>query len=89
LCLYRFASSGGDVSAQRDLGLVLLDLERPVEAADELSEAARAGDEEAAAVLQQLASEAKAQEEQARAKLREMAELGDPRAQQMLQELMA
>eukprot|EP00441_Pelagodinium_beii_P016350 CAMPEP_0197659834 /NCGR_PEP_ID=MMETSP1338-20131121/49317_1 /TAXON_ID=43686 ORGANISM="Pelagodinium beii, Strain RCC1491" /NCGR_SAMPLE_ID=MMETSP1338 /ASSEMBLY_ACC=CAM_ASM_000754 /LENGTH=336 /DNA_ID=CAMNT_0043236959 /DNA_START=15 /DNA_END=1025 /DNA_ORIENTATION=+ len=85
----RLASSGGDVSAQRDLGLVLLDLGRPVEAADELSEAARAGDDEAAAVLQQLAAEAKAQEDEARAKLQEMAELGDPRAKQMLQELMA
>jgi len=86
LCYLRLGCEGGDVSAQRDLGLVLLELGRPVEAADELSQAAQAGDDEAAAVLTQLGEEAKAQEAEARAKLEELAQLGDPRAMRMLQE---
>jgi len=85
----RLGCPAGDVSAQRDLGLVLLDLGQPAEAAEELRQAANAGDEDAAVVLQQLASEAQAKEAEARAKLKELAELGDPRAMRMLEELSA
>jgi len=83
----RVGCEGGDVSAQRDLGLVLLELGQPVEAAEELRQAAQAGDDEAAAVLTQLGEEAKAQEAEAISKLEELAQLGDPRAMRMLQEL--
>lgn len=83
----RVGAEGGDISARRYLGLALLDLERPVEAADELSLAANAGDEDAAGILNQLGSEAKAREQEALKKLQEMAELGDPRAIRMLEEL--
>eukprot|EP00930_Biecheleria_cincta_P003436 TRINITY_DN104368_c0_g1_i1.p1 TRINITY_DN104368_c0_g1~~TRINITY_DN104368_c0_g1_i1.p1 ORF type:complete len:343 (+),score=81.53 TRINITY_DN104368_c0_g1_i1:79-1107(+) len=85
----RLGCEAGDVSAQRDLGLVLLDLGQPAEAAEELRQAAQAGDEEAAVVLQQLAAEAQAKEAEARAKLKELAELGDPRAARILEELSA
>lgn len=85
----RLGAQGGDVSAQRDLGLVLLDLGRPVEAAEELREAAEAGDEDAAEVLKQLGEEAKAREAEARSKLQQLAQLGDPRARQLLEELTA
>jgi len=85
----RLGCQAGDVSAQRDLGLVLLDLGQPAEAAEELRQAADAGDEEARAVLQQLGAEAQSKEAEARAKLKELAELGDPRAAQILKELSA
>mmetsp|Transcript_29754 Transcript_29754/g.91595 ORF Transcript_29754/g.91595 Transcript_29754/m.91595 type:complete len:305 (-) Transcript_29754:97-1011(-) len=41
----RVGSRGGDVGAQRNLGLLLLELRRPAEAAEELRAAAAAGDE--------------------------------------------
>lgn len=56
----RIGSDGGDISAQRNLGFLLLQLERPGEAALELSKAAEAGDEQAVEVLAQLAKEAEA-----------------------------
>merc|ERR1711972_166102 len=83
----RLGSKGGDLGAQRTLGLLLLEDERSVEAAEELSMAARAGDEEAASILQQLQAEARAQEAEMRAKLQEMARMGDPRAMSILEEL--
>jgi len=85
----RLGSEGGDASAQRVLGLLLLELGRPAEAAKELSLAAKAGDDEANTILQQLKAEAEAQEAQMRAKLEEMAEMGDPRALQILEEIRA
>lgn len=83
----RIGSDGGDVVAQRHLGMVLLELGRHVEAAEQLRDAAEAGDEEAAGLLGQLAEEARSQEKAARAKLEEMAARGDLRAAAMLQEL--
>jgi len=81
------AVDGGDVSAQRDLGLLLLEMGQPVEASEQLKLAAEAGDEEAAAVLQQLISEANERQKEARAKLEKLAEMGDPRARMMLADL--
>lgn len=83
----RIGVDGGDVSAQRDLGLLLLEMGQPVEASQQLKMAAEAGDEEAAAVLQQLLEEAKERQQDARAKLEKLAEMGDPRALSMLAEL--
>eukprot|EP00933_Yihiella_yeosuensis_P024571 TRINITY_DN19058_c0_g1_i1.p1 TRINITY_DN19058_c0_g1~~TRINITY_DN19058_c0_g1_i1.p1 ORF type:complete len:339 (+),score=102.42 TRINITY_DN19058_c0_g1_i1:134-1150(+) len=82
----RRASDGGVVSAQRDLGILYLETQRPVEAAAELNAAATAGDEEAVSILQQLVAEADAQKAEARAKLKELALSGDLRAAKMLQE---
>eukprot|EP00444_Apocalathium_aciculiferum_P000382 CAMPEP_0183392288 /NCGR_PEP_ID=MMETSP0370-20130417/7039_1 /TAXON_ID=268820 /ORGANISM="Peridinium aciculiferum, Strain PAER-2" /LENGTH=343 /DNA_ID=CAMNT_0025572193 /DNA_START=49 /DNA_END=1080 /DNA_ORIENTATION=+ len=85
----RLGSKGGDVGAQRNLGIILLDLGRPVEAAEELSKAAAAGDEQAAEVLEQLSGEIAEKQAQARTKLEAMAASGDPRAKAMLEELFA
>lgn len=85
----RIASEGGDVASQRNLGLLLLDLDRPEEAAPELSKAAEAGDEQASAALEQLLQEAEAQAAEARKKLEAMASSGDIRAAQMLAEMAA
>lgn len=83
----RISVEGGDVSAQRDLGLLLLELGEPVEASEQLRMAAEAGDEDAAGALQQLVSEAQERQKEARAKLEKLAAMGDPRAQAMLAEL--
>eukprot|EP00929_Paragymnodinium_shiwhaense_P016858 TRINITY_DN12551_c0_g1_i1.p1 TRINITY_DN12551_c0_g1~~TRINITY_DN12551_c0_g1_i1.p1 ORF type:complete len:347 (-),score=117.11 TRINITY_DN12551_c0_g1_i1:181-1221(-) len=80
------AEAGMDVAAWRDLGLLLLEKGRPTEAAEELSKAAKAGDEEAAAVMKHLAGEAEAKQAEALAKLEELAAAGDERAQAMLAE---
>ena len=77
----------GDVVAKRNLGLLLLDTGRPGEAAAVLSEAAQAGDEEAAATLAHLCQEAEAKQLQAREKLIQMASEGDARAAEILREL--
>merc|ERR1711988_141844 len=83
----RIASQGGDISAQRDLGLVLLDMNEPVEATEQLKMAAEAGDEEAGSVLHQLVTEAEERRKEARAQLEKFAQMGDPRALEMLAEL--
>lgn len=83
----RVGVEGGDVSAQRDLGLLLLESGQAGEAAEHLKLAAEAGDEEAAGVLQQLVAEADERQKEARGKLEKMAQMGDPRAIKMLQEL--
>mmetsp|Transcript_17724 Transcript_17724/g.31620 ORF Transcript_17724/g.31620 Transcript_17724/m.31620 type:complete len:337 (+) Transcript_17724:79-1089(+) len=83
----RIGAEGGDVTARRNLGLLLLELGRAVEAADELRQAVLAGDEEAAEPLQRLAAEAQLREREARSRLEALAEAGDPRAAQMLREL--
>lgn len=83
----RLGAEGGDVAAQRRLGLLLLELRRPAEAAEALSGAAAAGDEEAADVLARLADEARARHAEMRAKLEELAADGDERAAAMLREL--
>jgi len=85
----RIGVKGGDLSAQRDLGCLLLDLGEPVEASEHLKLAADAGDEEAAGFLQQLATEAKERENEARAQLEKFAAMGDPRAIQILEEMRA
>jgi TPR repeat protein len=83
----RIGVQGGDVSAQRDLGLLFLEMGQPVEASEHLKAAAEAGDEEAGAALQQLVGEAQERQKEARAMLEKMAEAGDPRARAMLAEL--
>jgi len=80
----RIASDGGDTAAQRNLGLLLIQLDRPEEAVPELSKAAEAGDEQATVVLKQILEEVEAQASEARAKLEAMARSGDARAAQML-----
>lgn len=85
----RLGCSGADAAAQRGLGLLLLELERPAEAADALKIAAEVGDEEAAAILQDLAAQANAQMAEARAKLQHMADMGDLRARKMLEDFAA
>mmetsp|Transcript_7222 Transcript_7222/g.20028 ORF Transcript_7222/g.20028 Transcript_7222/m.20028 type:complete len:342 (-) Transcript_7222:100-1125(-) len=82
----RIGAEGGEVAAQRNLGLLLLELGRPAEAAQELSRAASAGDEQAADALHQLLAETRQKEAEARAKLEELAETGDVRALEMLGE---
>lgn len=83
----RIGAEGGDVVARRNLGMLLLELERPTEAAEELNKAANAGDDEAGGVLQQLAGEAADRQKEALAQLEAMASAGDPRARAMLEEL--
>eukprot|EP00747_Dinoflagellata_sp_TGD_P165227 gnl/TRDRNA2_/TRDRNA2_186234_c0_seq1.p1 gnl/TRDRNA2_/TRDRNA2_186234_c0~~gnl/TRDRNA2_/TRDRNA2_186234_c0_seq1.p1 ORF type:complete len:319 (+),score=88.78 gnl/TRDRNA2_/TRDRNA2_186234_c0_seq1:106-1062(+) len=85
----RIGSEGGDVTAQRNLGMLLLEMDRGAEAAEELSGAADAGDEQAAEALQQLLVESRVQEMEARMKLEQMAAAGDPRAIEMLREFPA
>eukprot|EP00927_Polykrikos_kofoidii_P006723 TRINITY_DN12717_c0_g1_i1.p1 TRINITY_DN12717_c0_g1~~TRINITY_DN12717_c0_g1_i1.p1 ORF type:complete len:332 (+),score=86.05 TRINITY_DN12717_c0_g1_i1:137-997(+) len=83
----RIGSEGGDVAAQRNLGILLIELQRPGDASIELSKAAAVGDEEAIKLMERLASEATTQKAEARAKLEMMAERGDPRAKEILAEL--
>jgi len=83
----KIGAAGGDVMAQRNLGWLLLELNRPAEAAQHFRDAARAGDEEAAGVLKQLLEESEQQAQLARAKLEMMAAGGDGRALEMLKEL--
>eukprot|EP00908_Phaeocystis_cordata_P018780 Transcript_30241.p1 GENE.Transcript_30241~~Transcript_30241.p1 ORF type:complete len:307 (+),score=108.38 Transcript_30241:251-1171(+) len=85
----RQGASGGDVASQRHLGLLLLELGRPAEAAEVLRQAAAQGDEEAAATLTQLGQEATSKAEEARMKLAHLASEGDPRARAMLERLSA
>lgn len=82
----RIGCDGGDVGAQRNLGLLLLELGRVEEALVELRGAMEAGDEQAAATLQQLQSEAQCREQEAMQKLEELAAQGDARAVEMLKE---
>jgi len=83
----RIGSEGGDVAAQRNLGLVLLELDQPEEAVLVLSKAAESGDEHAAVVLKQLVDEADAQAAEARTTLKAMAANGDARAAHVLSEM--
>lgn len=85
--LLQVAASAGNVDARRRLGMVMLELDRPVEAAEEFAKAAEAGDQEAAEILQRLRMEAVDQSAKARAKLEALAAAGDLRAQAMLEEL--
>ena len=75
------------MGSQRNLGLLLLELERPVEAAEQLRQAADQGDEAATATLQQLGGEADKKREEAMFRLKAMATQGDPRAVAMLEQL--
>jgi tetratricopeptide (TPR) repeat protein len=83
----RIGASGGDAVSQRNLGHLLLQLDRPTEAADALRDAATQGDENAQQALSQLALEADRKAEEARFQLRAMASRGDARAIQMLEQL--
>ena len=83
----RIGAEGGDTSAQRNLGLMLLELDGRLEdAMAQLSAAANAGDEQASATLQQLQHDSRVHEEEARAKLEQLAARGDKRAMEMLAE---
>ena len=83
----RQGAEGGDAASQRNLGLLLLELDRPAEAATALKAAAAQGDEQAGATLAQLGDEVKRQAEQARFQLGILAGKGDPRAKEMLEQL--
>ena len=83
----RTGSSGGDVAASRNLGLLLLELGRPEEAAAALRLAADGGDGLAMERLRELGEEADGQHAKARAQLQRMADAGDARAAAMLAEL--
>ncbi|EOD36692.1 hypothetical protein EMIHUDRAFT_98124 [Emiliania huxleyi CCMP1516] len=82
----RVGADGGDAGAQRNLGLLLLELGRAAEGAEMLRRAAEGGDESAAATCDQLLSEAKAREEEALFKLRALASGGDSRARAVLEQ---
>ena len=82
----RVGADGGDAGAQRNLGLLLLELGRAAEGAEMLRRAAEGGDESAAATCDQLLSEAKAREEEALFKLRALAGGGDSRARAVLEQ---
>lgn len=83
----RKAAAGGEVNAQRNLGLLLLDGgDAPDEAARHLETAARAGDEQAAAVLVQMGTEAHERAIELRQRLVAMAASGDARATECLRE---
>jgi hypothetical protein len=85
--LLRAGAAGGDVGAQRNLGLLLLELRRAGEAAPFLHQAAEGGDAQAQATLSQLGQEAAAKQKQMHEKLVMMAAAGDTRAVEMLREL--
>jgi TPR repeat protein len=85
----QIGSDGGEVSAQRNLGLLLLELQRPSEAALQLSKAAKLGDEQAVGILKQLAGEAEVRQTEMLAKLEALAADGDERAAAMLVDLRA
>jgi tetratricopeptide (TPR) repeat protein len=80
-------SDGGDMASARNLGLLLLELDRPEEAAEQLRRAALAGDEQAGETLAQLDHDAKLQAAKARAQLEALASRGEPRALELLEQL--
>mmetsp|Transcript_32883 Transcript_32883/g.60050 ORF Transcript_32883/g.60050 Transcript_32883/m.60050 type:complete len:345 (-) Transcript_32883:89-1123(-) len=80
-------AQGGDLVASRNLGLLLLQLGRPAEAAEHLSVAASGGDQEAKGTLAELAIEAEAKTVEAQAQLRMHAARGDVRAISIMREL--
>ena len=82
-------ADGGDVVAQRNLGLLYLEQGRMGEGAERLQAAAQAGDQQAADTLQRLGDEAQQKAKAARAQLMFMASNGDQRAAAMLRELSA
>jgi hypothetical protein len=75
------------VSAQRNLGLLLIELGRSGEAAEHLQSAAASGDPQAEATLAQLGKEAALKQSELREQLLLMAAKGDERAEEMLREL--
>ena len=85
----RIGADGGDVGAQRNLGMLLLQSERAAEAAGYLRMAHGQGDEEAGSTLDALRREADALREQAVFKLKALAANGDARAKAMLEQLEA
>ena len=85
----RIGAEGGDVGAQRNLGMLLLQSERAAEAATYLRLAHGQGDEEAGATLDALRREADGLREQAIFKLRALATNGDARARAMLEQFEA
>lgn len=85
----RLGAENGELRARRQLGVVLLELGRPAEAAEELREAAAHGDDDAARLLKQLAVEAEDKQREMRARLEQLAAGGDARAADMLAEFQA
>ena len=83
----RIGSEGGDVAAQRNLGLLLIELGRAGEAAAYLQAAAKAGDKQAEGTLAQLQNEAELKTAELKQRLVLMAAAGDVRAEEMLKEL--
>lgn len=83
----RRGAGGGDAASCRNLGLLLLSLDRAEEASEQLRAAADLGDGEAAETLKSLGREADQKREQAMFKLRAMAQGGDERARALLVQL--
>eukprot|EP00967_Tisochrysis_lutea_P104676 scaffold159066_cov28-Tisochrysis_lutea.AAC.2 len=83
----RLAADGGDVASMRNLGHLLLRLQRPAEAAREFRRAASAGDEDSAINLRSLEEEANRASLAARKQLERLAFSGNERAMSMLDEL--
>lgn len=79
-------AAAGDASSSRHLGLILLEIDRPEDAAEALKVAAEMGDEEAAVALRKLAIEADKKKEQLIGQLKARASAGDERARAMLQQ---
>jgi len=83
----RIGAKGGDAASQRNLGLLLLDLQQAGEAAQHLQAAATQGDDHAAEVLTALRKEAEQKAAAARFQLSLLASQGDERAKAMLEQL--
>jgi tetratricopeptide (TPR) repeat protein len=83
----RVAADGGDVVSMRNLGHLLLQLQRLGDAAAAFERAAAAGDEDSAGILAGMQEEAQRRTESARDQLARLAANGNPQAVAMLEQL--
>lgn len=79
-------SKGGDVAAQRNLGLLYLELNKPEQGAEQLKLASDQGDESATSKLTELAEASDKVATEALEKLKVLASQGDQRAIEMMKE---
>lgn len=82
----QMGQAAGDIASSLNLGMLLLELDRPEGAAEALRVAAEAGSEEAGHRLRQLALEADKKKEQLMGTLKARASAGDEKARAMLQQ---
>lgn len=83
----RIAADGGDVVSMRNLGHLLLQMQRLGDAAAAFERAAAAGDEDSAGVLAGMREEAQRRTKSARDELARLAAMGNPQAVAMLEQL--